>query len=393
MRSAFQLAWRYVLYHRFKSLLMVLCIVLTLLMPIALSILLSSFNRQIVARAEATPLVVGAKGSRVDLAMHTLYFKTKAPGTLPFGERLTSTDRGTVIPVHVRVTARKVPVVGTSLDYFQFRDIGLASGDGLVRIGDCVLGSEAAKSLGLKPGDQLLTDPENVFAFAGPEPLKMRVNGILEPTNTPDDDVIFVDIKTSWVIEGLIHGHTEAENLESGDLLENEAGDGTLTAAPSVRPYLEITDDNIGSFHFHGSTDEFPVTALIVVPDDEKAEALLLGRYLRDDATAQMSEPIVVVEELMDLVFRVKQFFTANAILISLSTTLLLLLVILLSIRLRKGEMETMFKIGCGRGTMISLILAELVIVSAIAACCIALGVWCVQLNADELVRGWLSNA
>ena len=95
----------------------------------------------------------------------------------------------------------------------------------------------------------------------------------------------------------------------------------------------------------------------------------------------------------MDLVFRVKQFFTANAILISLSTTLLLLLVILLSIRLRKGEMETMFKIGCGRGTMISLILAELVIVSAIAACCIALGVWCVQLNADELVRGWLSNA
>ena len=66
MKRAFQLAWRYVVHHRFKSLLMVMCIVLTLLMPIALSILLSSFNRQIVARAESTPLIVGAKGSRVE---------------------------------------------------------------------------------------------------------------------------------------------------------------------------------------------------------------------------------------------------------------------------------------------------------------------------------------
>ena len=74
MSRVFSLAWRYVLHHRFKSLLMILCIVLTLLMPIALSILLSSFNRQIVARADATPLVVGAKGSRVDLTMHALYF-------------------------------------------------------------------------------------------------------------------------------------------------------------------------------------------------------------------------------------------------------------------------------------------------------------------------------
>ena len=393
MKKAFQLAWRYVVHHRFKSLLMVLCIVLTLLMPIALSILLSSFNRQIVARAESTPLIVGAKGSRVDLTMHGLYFKTKAPGTLRFGERLTSGDRGTAIPIHVRVTARKVPVVGTSLDYFEFRNIGLAEGDGLVRLGDCVVGSRAAESLNVKPGDRLLTDPENVFAFAGPEPLRMRVNGILEETNTPDDDVIFVDIKTSWVIEGLVHGHTEAEDLQSNDLLQNENEDGTITAAPSVRPFLEITDENIGSFHFHGSTDEFPVTAIIVVPNDEKAEALLLGRYQREDASAQMSEPLTVVEELMNLVFRVKRFFTANAVLVAISTALLLLLVILLSIRLRQGEMETMFKIGCGRGTMASLIFAELAIVFLVAGVCISLGVIFVQYNADDLVRSLLSGA
>ena len=392
MSRSIQLAWRYVIHHRFKSLLMILCVVLTLLMPIALSILLSSFNRQIVARAETTPLMLGARGSRVDLTMHGLYFKTKAPGTLRFGERVAVGDLGLAIPLHVRVTARKVPVVGTSLGYFEFRNIGLAEGDGLVRLGDCVLGFRVARNLNLKPGDQLLTDPENVFAFAGPEPLKMRVGGILEKSNSPDDDAIFVDIKTSWVIEGLIHGHTEAADLDAADLLENETDDGVITAAPSVRPYLEITDENIGSFHFHGSTDEFPVTAIIVVPNDEKSEALLLGRFQRDDATAQMSEPITVVEELMSLVFRVKKFFTANAILVAFSTALLLVLVVLLSIRLRKGEMETMFKIGCAKRTMASLILAELLIVFLVAGICITLGVITVHWNADDLVRSLLSG-
>jgi putative ABC transport system permease protein len=393
MKRAFQLAGRYVLYHRFKSLLMVLCIVLTLLMPIALSILLSSFNRQIVARARSTPLIVGARGSRVDLTMHGLYFQSQAPGTLKYGERRTTGDLGLAIPLHIRVTAQKVPVVGTSLTYFEFRGIGLATGAGLVRLGDCVLGSRVAEKLGLQPGDKLITDPENVFAFAGPEPLRMRVGGILAETRTPDDDVIFVDIKTSWVIEGLIHGHMDAGELDAADRLENEQQDDTITAAPSVRPFLEITDENIGSFHFHGSTDEFPITALIVVPNDEKSAALLLGRYQREDAAGQMSEPLVVVEELMGLVFRVRRFFNANALLVAVSTALLLCLVVLLSIRLRQGEMETMFKIGCGRGTMASLIAAELLIVFLVAGLCITAAVVAVQLNADELVRTLLSRS
>ena len=118
MRSL-SLAWRYVWHHKFKTVLMVLCIVLTLLMPIALSILLSSFNKQIVARAEATPLIVGAQGSRVDLTMHGLYFRTKAPDVIPYGEQKKVGDRGLAIPLHVRVTSQRVPVVGTSLDYFE----------------------------------------------------------------------------------------------------------------------------------------------------------------------------------------------------------------------------------------------------------------------------------
>ena len=38
---------------------------------------------------------------------------------------------------------------------------------------------------------------------------KTVVVGVLPPTNTPDDDGIFVDIKTAWVIQGIGHGHED----------------------------------------------------------------------------------------------------------------------------------------------------------------------------------------
>ncbi|MGI9517512.1 MAG: ABC transporter permease [Pirellulaceae bacterium] len=389
MIRALRLAWRYVLHHRFKSLLMVLCIALTVALPIALAILLASFNQQIVARAQGTPLVVGAKGSPLDLTMHAIYFRTRPPGTIVQGVGEPVGDLGMSIPIHVRYTAQSVPVVGTTLEYFDFRRIGMATGTGLVRLGDCVLGARAAERLGLEEGDSLLTDRENVWDIAGSTPLKMRVGGVLAPTRSPDDDVVFVDLKTAWIIEGLGHGHEDLEEEQDEDLVSGREN-GVVTARATVTNFIEVTDENAASFHFHGNFEEFPVTALIVVPNDEKGEALMLGRYQREDAPAQMSKPIDEVQNLMQLVFRVQKFFNANAILIGFSTALLLVLVVLLSIRLRAGEMETMFKIGCARGTMASLIAAELFIIFVMAAACVGVVVTVTNWYADDLVRSLL---
>jgi putative ABC transport system permease protein len=389
--KALQLAWRYVRYHRMKSLLMMLCIVLTVSLPLVLGILLAQFNRQIVARANSTPAVIGAKGSKLDLVMHSLYFRSPVTSTIASAEAWEVGDRGRVIPIHCRITANGVPVVGTGLEYFEFRGLSLASGDGLGRLGDCVLGSAAARRLGLVSGDSILTDRTNMFEIAGNYPLKMRITGILNPTNSPDDDVIFVDIKTAWVVEGFGHGHDDVTASHDQNLVM-ERDEDSVTLSPAVLPYTEVTDENIGSFHFHGDFGEFPATALIVIPDDERADALLQGHFDRAESRSQMARPVTEVESLMAMVFRVQKFFQANALLIGMSTLLLLALVVALSIRLRAGEMETMFKIGCSRGTMASLIVAELAIVLCAAAVVIA-GITVVALaNADALVSRWMAS-
>ena len=155
-------------------------------------------------------------------------------------------------------------------------------------------------------------------------------------------------------------------------------------------PHTEITEQNINSFHFHGSDDDFPVSAILAFTDSEKDNTILQGQYGGADSNLQFVRPSLVVRELISVMFRIKRFFDANATLIGVSTLLLLVLVMLLSAKLRTAEMETLFKIGCGRGTVLWLQAAELMIVVAVAACLIATAAWAVNFYADDLLRWWI---
>lgn len=376
MSNAFRLAWRHLCFHRLRTAILVLCLTLTLSLPLCLRFLVNRFQTQLRARAAATPLIIGAPGSQFDLAISTLYFDAKPPPSISMetANYVTNSGLATAIPMHVRFRAKKFPVVGTTLEYFTFRESRIMAGTPLVRLGDCVLGSAVAESLGLKPGDRLLTDPENVFDLAGSYPLNMRIVGILAPSDTPDDRAVFVDVRSAWIIEGIGHGHQGLESENDENLILKKT-DNTVTASAAVIQYTEITDANVASFHFHGTPDEFPISSVIAVPPDEASGTKLMGRFVSDSSKVRMVEPPEVVEQLLAIVFRVKKFFDAATWLIGIVSLLFLVLVTLLTLRLRKREMETMFKLGCSRGTIARLQLAEMAIVlgtSLVLALCVA---------------------
>ena len=395
MIGPLKLAWKYVLFHKYKSLILIACIFLTALLPIAVKLLLWQFNEKILARADRTPAVIGAKGSSLDLTLSTLYFKTGSVDPIPYSEvlRIREDDLAAAVPLHVMFTARKQPIVGTSLEYFDFRGLTVESGTLFTTIGDCVVGYKVAQTLGLNPGDQVISDRENAIDFAGQSPLKLTVAGVLRESRTPDDWAFFVDLKTAWVIQGLGHGHQDLtkEKQDSKLLISND--DGRIVANRAVLPYIEITPQNIDSFHFHGDTNGFPITSIIALADTVKQETILQGRYETGKSRFQFARPGGVVRELMAMVFRVKQFFDANAILIAISTGLLLLLVVLLSLRLRKREMETMFKLGCSRSTIALLQIGEMGIIFGVAAIVLIIAVWGVWLAAGDLVESLLVNS
>ena len=100
--------------------------------------------------------------------------------------------------------------------------------------------------------------------------------------------------------------------------------------------------------------------------------------------------PTEVVSELMNVVFKVKRFFDSSFILVALATTLFLVLVLLLSLRLRRAERNTMFRIGCARGTIFWLHFLELGVILLAAGGAATLLSFLTLSHAPRLLQ-WLS--
>ncbi|MBY0586767.1 hypothetical protein K2X85_06300 [bacterium] len=367
------LAWQYVWGNRSRSITLIACVSLVCFLPMLVSFLTAMFQSELLTRSQNTPLLVGPKGSRYDLVLQSLYFEGQGLGTIPAGEidRIQESQQVQTIPLFVKHHAKGFPVVGTTLDYIAHRQLRIASGTNLQQIGDCIVGARVATRAHLVPGSKILTDSNNVFDLAGQTPLRMNVVGVLAPSQTPDDDAIFVDLKTAWIIEGIGHGHDDVTKVDPSMLIENK--DRRVKASAGVLAYTEITDSNRDSFHFHGDPSTFPITSILAIPTDERAMSLFMGRYLDPKESMQIVPPQDVMRELLSFVFRAKRFFDVQSILVGIATLLLLSLVMMLSARLRQREMETLLKIGASRQTIALLFVAEWVYISCASALVVAI--------------------
>jgi len=367
MGGLFRLTLRYLTFHKVKSLILMACLTITISLPLTLHQLIRHYEDELGERARKTPLIIGAKGDRFDLTLTSLYFQGEAPEPITAQQidELRETNRANVYPLFLGYSARKQPLVGTSNDYFRFRGLGPSSGTLPLRLGDAVLGSEAAAKLQLSTGDSILSDQASLINVGGTYPLKMPVVGVLAPTGTPDDRAVFVDLNTTWVIAGIGHGHMDLEDEEAEGFVASREGNKT-TGNAALLTYNEITPENVASFHFHAKRDELPITSIITEPKSDKDRVILNARYSVSDTT-QMLVPTEIIDELMGIVFQVKRFFDASLILVLVTTVLFLALVVLLSLRIRKPERQTMFHIGCGRLTIFWLQTFELVILLVVA--------------------------
>lgn len=366
--GALGLAWRYVSRHRMQSLLLAGALGVVAALPMMVRVLVSAAQEQLRARAGATPLVIGQPGSATDLMLTAMHFRSGGDKSIPLHlcDQVRDTGLADVIPLHVRFNAQGTPIVGTELEYFDVRGLTLAEGRMLTRLGDCVLGAGVARKTGLKSGEAIFSSPEQVFDLAGVYPLKMRVVGILATNGTPDDDAVFVDLKTAWLIQGIAHGHDDlTKDDQAGNVLKKTGGGVVGNAA--VRMFSEVTDKNEDSFHFHGDESEFPVHAGIVIPKDRKAEAILLGRYQKAK-DLQIFRPIDVLEVLLGALFQVERLVVGALALVAIAALLVVALVFALSFRLRRQEFVTLAEIGVGKGTLLFAKAAEIMMIGAASA-------------------------
>lgn len=385
------LAWRYLSFYKARSLVLICCITIIAALPLVLETLVKESERQLSSRAQSSPLLIGAKGSSLDLVMNSLYFSEEQPEHINMEavDQVLESDLAAPIPLHIRYRARAFPVVGTTLDYFDFRQLEIKQGQMFSLIGQCVLGAAVARTLNLGPGDSITSSPEAMFDIAGVYPLKMTIAGVLIETDSADDRAVFVDIQTAWIIGGLGHGHTDVTRTQDDSVILKKESTN-VTANAKLMQYQEITEDNIDSFHLHGDPANFPITAVLAVPGDDKSATILQGRYLNADNPYQIVRPTEVIDALLANIFKVRTVLDGIIVLVGFTTLLALVLVFSLSFRLREKEIETIFKLGASRATVACLLGAEISIIIVLSGL-ICLAVTMVAGYFDqELVRKFL---
>ncbi|MEO1534028.1 MAG: ABC transporter permease [Planctomycetota bacterium] len=360
------LALRYARRNPLQTGLLSVCIAVTLAIPVTSRLLVDRFEQRMSSQADEVPLVIGPRGSRFDLALASVFFRQPPERTITMGDldRVGSVEGAEAVPMSTLFTARGRRLVCVGFGYFDRLGLAPAEGTLPLLVGDAVLGSGAARELGLTVGDPIASDRHELFDLSVPPPITMTVVGVLEPTGTSADDAAFASIETAWLIGGQSHIHAEGDELEADDIIA--ASDRAVAVRPTLETASTITPENALTLHGHDAPELLPITSVLVFADDAKPLTLAAARF-EGDPTVQAIRPRLIVEEMMQTVVRVQAVFDAIIGLLAAGTVVLVLLTTSLAARLRSQEFTILDSVGASRFFRPTLLLLQLVLVSVVA--------------------------
>lgn len=387
MSGALLLAAAHARHHAGRTALLVLCVAAAGLVPLGTWVVSERFQERVLERAVATPLVVGAKGSRMDLVLTALFFRGgRLPGiSMADFERVRGAGLGVAVPLNLAHTARDAPVVATSVEYFERRRLRVREGRLPAVLGEAVLGAGVSRRLGIGVGGAIFSDQRELYDISRPASLKMHVVGVLETSASSDDEAVFVDTGTAWVIDGLSHGHADAKAKLPAELIV-ERGTDNVNVSEALIDYNEVTPENIGTFHLHAEPDQLPLTAVLVFPPDQKSATILKSR-VNEGRVLQAHAPREVVEEMLRYVVRIRQLLAALSVVLGGLTAVMIGLVTALSVRIRAREIESLVRIGASPGTVVSVFALEVGLVLGVGLALSVAGAGVLAWLAPDLIK------
>jgi putative ABC transport system permease protein len=291
--------------------------------------------------------VLGARGSQLQLVLNTVFHLETSPGNIPWEmyKAVKADPRVELaVPYAVGDNYRGFRIVGTTEEMFtkfeytegkkfQFQTHGRVFQSNPPRM-EAVIGSFASQKTGLTLGSKF--NPYHGFIFD--EKMKhaeeYTVVGVLEPTNTPSDRVIWIPI------EGIFR--------MSGHVLRGSGEEKTAT------PGKEIPDE------------DKEVSAVMLKFFNDQAGFTLEQQINRQGTVATMAWPIGrVMADLFDKIGWMDKILALVAYLVVLVASGSILASIYNTMNERRREFAILRALGAGRGTVFSAIITE---ASAIAA-------------------------
>jgi putative ABC transport system permease protein len=218
MRDELRLIWRQMTGQPVHTVISLLVLTLTFSLPITVLALGEALRQGIITASDPFGLlVVGAKGSSQQLVLNSVLLQDEPVGNIPLSiyEGLQNDPRVQLaIPLAIGDNVGGAPIIGTSEAFFQLRAsqreplaFQLREGRFFLADFEAVLGSRAARALGLRVGDRFQS--QHGFRQGLPSDIHQEVYtvvGILAPSQTAYDAAVYVTLNSVWSV----HAETEA---------------------------------------------------------------------------------------------------------------------------------------------------------------------------------------
>ncbi len=232
------LSWNYIKSKPLNTVLNVLLMSLGIAIILVLILLSSQLEENLAKNKRGIDLVVGAKGSPLQLILANVYHIDFPTGNVKLDEAKAITRNRLVksaIPLALGDNYRGFRIVGTNHDYVNLYEGNIKSGEIWKYNLDVVLGANVAARLELKVGDEFFGAHGLSVADLEHDERAYHVIGVLEQNGSVLDNLILTNIESVWAV----HDHEEAHEGEAHH--EKELGSAFETGFPEGDEDDEIT--------------------------------------------------------------------------------------------------------------------------------------------------------
>lgn len=327
----FKISWKNILDKKLNSFLCILLMTLGIAMISLLMLLGKQLQDKFAKNISGIDLVVGAKGSPLQLILSSVYQIDNPTGNVYLDDVASIAQNPLVkemIPLSMGDNYQGFRIVGTNKKYFEHFKAKIASGKMFKGNLEVVLGASTAQNANLKVGDTFASSHGLDSEGEKHAENSYKVVGILEYNNSVVDNLILTSLNSVWNI----HEHKE----EGEKHHEEEAADSTVKR--------EITS--------------------AIIKFRSPMGMMTMPRNINQNSKLQAAVPAIEVNRLFELLgigIEGLQFLAAVIMLISGISVFVSLYN---SLKERKYEMALMLSMGASRTRLFLMLLLEGIILS-----------------------------
>lgn len=285
--------------------------------------------------AEGIDLVVGAKGSPLQLILSSIYHVDTPTGNIPLSaEELLKQNRmvKAVMPLALGDSYHGFRIVGTNTDYITHYKGELAKGKMFDAPMQAVFGAQAALRTGAQPGANFFGSHGLAGAAEVHEDAPFEVVGILQPTGTVLDRLILTPVASVWQVHDKTHG------LDANDPQEKEVMD-----------------------------ESRELTALLVQYASPLA-VVTLPRFINSQSELQAAQPALEAAKLFRLLGVGIDVLRGIALIVLLSAALSMFVALYNALEERKTDLAILRILGATPAKLFILLLTEGILLALIGA-------------------------